>query len=171
MAWTAPVSFAANATLTAAQLNTYLRDNMLETEAAKAANEGSYMVVSGTNAIAERTPRFETIATGQTTASTSYVDLATVGPTITVTTGGKALVWIACQVANTGTNHTYMSLNASAGVGPEDWRSLSADVSMRLSNQIFYDGLTPGSCTFTAKYRVSAGTGTFTNRYLLVYPF
>lgn len=36
MAWTAPLTAALNGTLTAAQFNTHVRDNLLETEAAKA---------------------------------------------------------------------------------------------------------------------------------------
>lgn len=36
MAWTAPMTASANGTLTAAQFNTHVRDNLLETETAKA---------------------------------------------------------------------------------------------------------------------------------------
>jgi hypothetical protein len=38
------------------------------------------------------------------------------------------------------------------------------------SATFFISGLTPGSTTFTAKYRVSAGTGTFVNRSIVVVP-
>jgi hypothetical protein len=43
-------------------------------------------------------------------------------------------------------------------------------VSGQLSATFFVTGLNPGSTTFTAKYDVNAGTGTFANRTILVIP-
>ena len=54
MAWTAPMTAVANAVFTAAQFNTHVRDNLLETAPAKATTTGGYFVATGTNTIVQR---------------------------------------------------------------------------------------------------------------------
>ena len=101
MAWTAPMTAVAGNTLTAAQWNTHVRDNLLETAPAKATAAGRIFVTTAANAIAERVVDSETVATSQTTTSTSYTDLATTGPAVTVTTGARALVFYGAEMENT----------------------------------------------------------------------
>jgi hypothetical protein len=43
-------------------------------------------------------------------------------------------------------------------------------VATQSSATFFVTGLTPGSTTFTAKYDVNGGTGTFANRTIVVIP-
>lgn len=178
MAWTAPMTAVASSVFTAAQFNTFVRDNLLETAPAKATTSGSLFVGTGVNTIAERIPAKQRVGTSETTGSTSYTDLATAGPTVTVTTGTDALVLTTCTVADSasGTN-TYSSyaISGATTVAATDDRSIfmttaAANQGMRASVAYFEDALTPGSNTFTAKYRVISGTGTFGNRMLTVIP-
>lgn len=54
MAWTAPITFAAAAVLTAAQLNTNLRDNLNETAPAKVTTAGDLVYATAANALTRR---------------------------------------------------------------------------------------------------------------------
>lgn len=117
-----------------------------------------------------------TVATSQTTTSTSYTDLATAGPAVTVTTGTKALVTITCSMNNSTSNEAQVvsfavsgATSVSAGDG---WRLLFIGAATtdraRMSVTYLITGLTAGSNTFTMKYRVSGGTGTFSERSITV---
>lgn len=177
MAWTAPKTFVSNTTLTAADLNTYLRDNLNETGAAKATADGSYMISTGANAIVQRQGDRSTVITSQTTTSTSFTDLATVGPQVTVTTGTQALIMWGAQIENNGTDFAIMSYGCTGAT------TFSAGDSFALSHRdaaaagracmqhVYETGLSAGSNTITLKYRVTAGTGTFQRRRLVVLPY
>ena len=102
MAWSAPMTAVANATFTAAQFNQYVRENLNETAPAKATTSGGYFVADGVNSIAERFATGNTDLNSGTTTSTTFTDLtgAAIGPTVTVTTGTMALVFIHGQMGN-----------------------------------------------------------------------
>lgn len=178
MAWTAPMTFAAASALTAAQMNAFVRDNMLETAPAKATTAGRIFVATGANAIAERAVSGATVATSQTTASTSFTDLATSGPAVTVTTGTQAMVFVAAQMsnatANAFSNMSFAVSGATTSAAAIGRAIEHIDTGGTAGQQISrtgawtYIALTAGSNTFTAKYSVSAGTGTFVNRHLIV---
>lgn len=178
MAWTAPITWTAGSTLTAAQLNTYLRDNLLLSAPALASTPGAYMVATGANTLAQRKAKSAYISTSQTTTSTTMTDLATSGPAVTVTTGTRAFVVYSCAISNSGANNaTFMSFAVSGATteAAADSYSISLDgvsatQAPRLSNWR-WSSLTAGSNTFTAKYRVDAGTGTFAQRRISVFPF
>jgi hypothetical protein len=117
-----------------------------------------------------------TVATSQSTTSGTYVDLATVGPAVTVTTGTKALVILAVQLQN----DTALGL-ASMGFAVSGATTLAAaqatavsgranaDFISQMSAVYLVTGLTAGSNVFTAKYqRLSLGTSTFSNRVITV---
>jgi len=177
MVWTSPITFVAASILTAAQLNAHLRDNLLETAPAKATTAGRIFVSTGANAIAERAITAATIATSETTTSTTFTDLTTAGPTITVTTGSQAIVFVAAQMSNLSETQSsfvsYLVSGATSNPANVD-RGAAHQQRGNPSNQITRVGswslmnLNPGSNTFTAKYSVDAGTGTFSNRFLLV---
>lgn len=180
MAYTSPRTWVANAVLTAAQLNVDLRDNMNETAVAKATTSGSLVVVSGLNSLVERTPVHAEDFNSETTTSTTYTNLATVGPAVTATTGSRALVFITADIDNnTGGNKSLMSfaVTGASTVAADDNNSImikaetaSSTFIARMSGFRMLTGLTPGSSTFTAKYRVNGGTGTFNERYIFVMP-
>jgi hypothetical protein len=117
------------------------------------------------------------VATTQTTTSTSYTDLATAGPSVTVTTGTKALVIVGAFSYNSAVgNSSFMSaaVSGASTVAASDDICFSyapatsnTDIS-RASRAILLTGLTAGSNTFTAKYRASGGTASFGNRTITV---
>lgn len=180
MAWTSPITFVAQEILTSAQLNTYLRDNLNETAPAKATTSGSIFVGTGANAIAERIPAGATVSTSQTTSSTSFVDLTTVGPSVTMTTGTKAIISIYAGIAiDTSNNQAEVgyAVSGATTIAASSARCLQIDGEpagdeLRMSAVFFESGLTGGSNTFTMKYRVATGAtvGTFVDRHIVVIP-
>lgn len=179
MSWSTPLTAVSNATLTAAQWNASVRDNLLETAPAKATAAGRIFVTTAANAIAERVPSSATIATTETTASTTYVDLVSVGPTVTVTTGTSALIAITCGLSqNTVGGYCNASVLVSgassiaAGTFVLNFRSGAANQQLVATNFNLMTGLTAGSNTFKMQYNAGAGggTATFFNRHLVVIP-
>jgi hypothetical protein len=168
----------ANDILTAAQLNTHLRDNMLETAPAKATTASGYFVTTGTNAIAQRVPAKSFIATAETTTSTAYVDLATAGPSVTVTTGTRALIFHRCRMENSTANVGSFQSWAISGATVRSAASrtactidgIAAANFVQIGDVDMLTDLTAGSNTFACKYQVGAGTGTFSNRFIAVMP-
>jgi hypothetical protein len=175
VAWTAPMTAISGSVFTAAQFNTFVRDNLNECPASKATTPGSLFVVSDTNQLAERTPATATVATSQTTTSTSYTDLATVGPAVTVTTGPMALVGLYnANLNSSGTTASLMSyeVTGASAQAPNDNIAVgvATTTGTRAGALFLVTGLTPGSNTFTCRYRVGGGTGTYVDRRILVVP-
>lgn len=180
MAWTAPMTAVANTAFTAAQYNQFVRDNMLETAPAKALNEGGHFVATGVNAIAQRRSFRVLEAAEETTTSTSYVDLGTTGPAISVVTGTRCFVAMNVEMRNEGTNGACFATYAVTGattIAAQETRRVRADGTavednnyMRIGVYTLQTGLTPGLNTFTMKYRVSSNTGHFLNRELVCFP-
>jgi hypothetical protein len=120
-----------------------------------------------------------TVATSQTTTGTSYTDLATGGPSVTVDTGTRAMVIVTATIANnTASAYSYMDYAVSGATTRSASDSTAATVrqtgatsgqnqEIRLSSASIVT-LTAGRNTFTSKYRVSGGTGTFINREIIV---
>ena len=177
MAWTAPMTFTDGVPLTAAQLNTHLRDNLVETAPAKATTEGGYFVSTGPNSITERLTVSAIVPNLDTTSSTSFTDLdATDGPTVSVRTGSKAFVIISglMRVNNTTTAVSRMSYEVSgaSSISAADNFSIrnTGAAAIMPSFAHVVENLTPGNNTFTAKYRVSSSTGEFSTRRITVFP-
>lgn len=118
------------------------------------------------------------VSASQTVTSTSYTDMATVGPTVTVTTGTTALIGMYANLRNSNAAaQTHMSFEVSGAttIAADDATSImlqsdSANQRARIGAVLFVAVLTPGSNTFTAKYKVTAGTGTLDDRRLFVIP-
>jgi hypothetical protein len=115
------------------------------------------------------------VATSQNTTSTSYTDLGTVVST-TLTTGTKALVIHGARFYNNTSDAEAQQSFAVSGA-----TTVAADVKNSInqastypitffgfSRAVLLTGLTAGSNTFTLKYKVDAGTGTFLERNILV---
>lgn len=122
----------------------------------------------------------EFIADTEATSSVAYTDLTTIGPTVTRSIGpsGSALVTVTCFVFN-GTlgavNWMGYEVSGATSLVASDDRALALHSMVvngqgRISVVTHQTGLTPGVNTFTAKYRVNAGTGTYLNRQLIVTP-
>jgi hypothetical protein len=127
-------------------------------------------------------PQTASVDTSQSTTSTSFTDLSTAGPAVTVTIGanGIALVTLtaltdsatvgnrkdmafAVSGANTIAVNTNMMLRTSTSSGGS---------SIFCSSTFLMTGLNAGSTTFTAKYRRGGGDGSsiFANRTISVVP-
>jgi hypothetical protein len=171
MAWNAPITFVANAVLTAAQLNAQVRDNMSETAPAKATAANRIIVTTGANAVEEREIVEDYVDAEQTISSggTTYGDISggTVGPTVTLTTGTKALVLTSAHLKNAASGgHAWASFAISGATtdAATDERAVlfSADtasvggVRAGVSTLV---SLTAGTNTFTMKYKRSGTTG------------
>lgn len=121
---------------------------------------------------AQLTPEAALVATSETTTSTTYTNLTTAGPAVTVETGTKALVTIGA-IENSSASVVLMSFSISGATtqGATDTRSLVngvAGVNFAMSRTFNITGLTPGLNTFTTKYRVGGGTGTWGDREIIV---
>jgi len=179
MAWTTPATAVANATLPAATWNATVRDNLNATAVALASVSSQYFVATGVNALAARLLQTATVATSQTTATTSYTNLATVGPAVTVTTGTIAVAFFCAAVSNTAANSATdvsVAVSGASSVAASDaWRTVLDGVSANQVNRVVgmhcFTGLNAGSNTFTVQYKVGSGTGTFSDRELIVFPY
>ncbi len=177
MAWTAPVTWVAQA-LTAALLNQQLRDNLNETAPGKATTAGTFFVATGANAIAERSPTRTIVDTKETTTSGTFTDLATAGPAVTVTTGTAVLVIVTARLFNnTDTGQSVMSYAISGATTVAATNNFSiaftanaADAFIQVSGVWVHAGLTAGTNIFTAKY-AATNTGSFEFRQVAVIPF
>jgi len=176
MAYSTPLTAVSSTALTAAQWNASVRDNILETPAAKFTTAGRIFVSTGANAGAERAIESTTVSTSQTTTNTSYTNLATTGPVVTVTTGTRALVfgnafmssnsigqksWISCAVSGATTL-------AASDIISGEFQAYGSNAEYRGGFATLFKALNAGSNTFTMQYRVSAGTTTYQDRELTV---
>lgn len=179
MAWTTPMTFVPGNVLTAAQLNTHLRDNMLETAPGRASVLNSLFVSQSPFHIEERTIKSSRVAATQGLTSSSYIDLATVGPSVTCETSTTAIVFLNATITP-GTTDT--SCGMSFGVtGDSNRPAADKDAilidgttggnALRVGTNIFVTDLTPGINVFTAKYKSGGSANTnFNDRFIGVLP-
>lgn len=115
---------------------------------------------------------FNETAAVETTASTSYTDLATVGPTLTITTSGIWLIgWGARIYNNTAATGTQMALSVN-GAAPtqavDNYASAIAGGASNAANNARFATFTlSAGNTVRGRYAVTGGSGTFQNRWLL----
>lgn len=175
MAWTAPMTAIAGSVFTAAQFNQHVRDNLNQCPAAKALTPGGYFAVADANLIAQRVPASAYVAASQTTTSTAFADLTTIGPQVTVDTGSSATVTLYnANLNSVATVSSLMSFDVTGAstVAASDSTSVGTATSSgaRAGATFLVTGLTPGTNIFTCRYRVGSGTGTFVDRRLTVFP-
>lgn len=112
------------------------------------------------------------VTTSETTTSTSYTNLATTGPAVTLSPGSSTTQIIlvsATQALNGGAggDTTYASVSI-AGAAASDNDAGQAGGGNNQTRPILASGVGNGS-THTMKYRVTAGTGTFSKRRLIAF--
>jgi len=140
---------------------------------------GQVLSVSGgvpawtTPAAATPTTANALVATQETTTSTSYTDLTTSGPAVTVTTGTKVLVIISSKQGNepNETMHTSYAVSGATTIAASDavgYLARQPNYSFASASRASVVTVTAGSNTFTAKYRVTGGTGYFSDREIFV---
>jgi hypothetical protein len=165
-----------NSTLTAAQWNASVRDNLLMTVPAVTTAAGTIFVGTAANTVGQRVVTSDTIDTSETTTSTTFVDITTVGPQVTLTTGVLALIFYAAQMNNSTVGSASLvswAVSGATSVAAGDATSINIDAAATFQDVRAADvrratGLTAGSNTFKLQYRVSANTGTFLRRHLVV---
>ena len=137
-----------------------------------ATNTWSYMPPGGFPASA-----VANVDTGETSTSTSYTDLATPGPAVTLNTGTKALVIITARMYVGATLTDVFASYAVSGattIAAGNSRAIylgSSGINLPVigvSAASLLTGLTAGSNTFTMKYRVSGNTGNWDRRWISV---
>lgn len=179
MTWSAPMTAVANTIFTAAQFNQYVRDNLNETAPAKAVSSGQYFVANGPNAIGTRKSFNDIVAGAESTASTTYTDLATTGPAVSVLSGPTVLVLISVGIS-TDTNNsaafagygiTGATSRAATDAEACEMDGITLGNSMRYTIASHATGLTPGVNTFTMKYRAGSNTATYSNRQIICVPW
>lgn len=162
MAWTVPRTWVAGEVVTDAIMNAHVRDNFRALVPQHALTDAS-----------------------ETTTSTTYTNLATVGPAVTIACTGSAYVIIGGQIWNnvSGQNALMSYVVRNSGdtadvVAANDIWCISRRIggaggdlfqSSYLSRQT---SLGSGTFIFRAKYRVDGGgaTGTFFHRWIIVIP-
>lgn len=181
MAWSTPLTAVSNAALTAAQWNASVRDNLAETVPAKATAAGNIFVSTGPNVVAQRIPSSDTVNAAETTTSTSYVNLSSSGPTCSsVVSDTRVIAWWAAQLNNSAASgEAKSSIDISGSTTTAATDNYCLDVQSPASGgfvdvcsaRVVRLTVTAGTNTYQMKYRVTAGTGTFRNRTLVVLPF
>jgi hypothetical protein len=120
------------------------------------------------------------VSASETTTSTTYADLATVGPAATVTVGpsGRVLVILSAHLSGSAAaDGVFMSyaISGATTVAAGDDVALHV-VTQAATNGIKFayihlnTGLAAGPTTWTAKYRITADTATFRYRRIIVIP-
>jgi hypothetical protein len=182
MAWTVPMTAVAGSVLTAAQMNTYVRDNLSETMPAKAGLPSSYFVTAGWGEIVARRANAWTDDTTLAISATSFDDPAEgrPGPELTIETGVTALVGFRAVVkVPSATARIEVGYEVLGATQREASRSRSIGYSasgnaagmwLRTGTVDLCTGLTPGMNTFKLLYNVSSGTGSVEYRRLWVLP-
>ncbi|QDN64454.1 hypothetical protein [Streptomyces sp. S1D4-14] len=169
----------AGSVFTAAQFNQTIRDNLAETAPSKATVPGSYFAVSDTNQISQRTPAASTVNVSESTLSTSFVDLTTLGPQVTVNTSTSALILVTAEISNnTASQAGRVGVNISGATtetvdGTYVLRQETNGTAEfnRCTVARLHTTLTPGTNTFRMVYCATGGTAAFNYRNLIVFPY
>lgn len=179
MVWTAPMTAVDTAMFSCQEYNLHIRDNLLETAPAKVTAKGQYFVTAGARQVAAYGIGDNFVTTAQTRTSTSFGDLTTVGPTVTITTGVSALVWFAVAMSHSNANSQCSASVAVSGASTikanNHWRIIhdgkaAGNVTRTMGMHRFAAELKPGSNTFKVQYKSNGSTATFSRRYLAVMP-
>jgi hypothetical protein len=124
-------------------------------------------------------PVAATVATSESTASTTYTNLNTPGPAVTVSvsaTGSALVILTANMVDSSNSGGCYMSFGSGGAASASDTMSLQSDNPRTAPTQAsaiyLVTGLISGSVTLTTYYRADPGViCMFANRSILVFPY
>lgn len=122
-------------------------------------------------------PKSAGVLTEESTSSTSFTDLATAGPAVTLQTGTSAIVSLSAEFQH-GTAGAAMRMGVAVSGATTLAASTdnclllvntNANYEIQYTRLLLLTGLTAGSNTFTAKYNVGSGSGSFFKRNLTVW--
>lgn len=117
------------------------------------------------------------VNTTETTTSSTYTDLATSGPSVTLNTGSAVIVTLSAVVENTlgsgNTGYTSVAVSGATTLAASDTNAVfgsgtGAGFGISLCRRFKLTGLTPGSNTFKLQYRRDGSTWGFHNRSIVV---
>ncbi|MCX8559757.1 hypothetical protein OS122_02440 [Mycolicibacterium mucogenicum] len=129
------------------------------------------------------TPTTATVATSESTSSTTYADLTTTTDSVTATVGASGIVMVNVGASiswSTSSVQTFIgvALSGANTVAASDEFALIARLytngtqpMLQINTVFLMTGLTPGSTTFKMKYKVGGNSNTFANRKITVIPF
>jgi hypothetical protein len=194
LAWSTPATAVANTQLPAATWNLSVRDNMntLAPAIADLPNELVIRQSSSSGTVRSITTNggvaTDTIATLESTTSTSYTNLTTVGPQVTVNSP-SGWVFVVAYVntqttvtATGGTDGSGMSYELDGPVtsiaASDTWATMtsqpvaapSENTQFRTTSARLHAVTANEDVVITCKYRTTSGTGYYSNRYLLALP-
>lgn len=108
----------------------------------------------------------------ETTASGTFTDLATFGPSCNVTVGpsGTVAVIMAAQMQAASGAAAVMSVSIDGNAASDNNSVVSTGSNDTQCGITIPSGLTPGTRSFVAKYRTTSGTSGFLRRAMLVIP-
>lgn len=112
------------------------------------------------------------IVTQQSTNSTAYVDLASPGPSVTLTVpqSGEVTVNLAAFVNTTAAGYMSVAVSGVTTLAASDENAAASLFGGMINRLIHLKGLNPGTTTFTAKYKAGSGTVPFSYRNIIVDP-
>lgn len=181
MTWIATQRFIDGDPLTAAQLNTFVMDNLDASCAGIARNKGRYIVTSGYRQLAER-QWVRAYASGTVTATNDWPsdpdEEDDLGPSVTFEHGGSFLCYYSCRIQRVTTDG-FMNYAPVPDPTPEGLSVYSYAVRStkstyeRMGSHMLFTGLEPGMNTVTMKYGRNSGngaTGNYAQRRLSVLP-
>jgi hypothetical protein len=119
------------------------------------------------------------VATLESTASTSFTDLATVGPAVTINTGTSVIAFMSVSGYNNSLGNTSfvgVAVSGATTLAASDANAMTASEYqgggywLQMSRVLLLTGLTAGSNIFTMKYRADGSTWNWKNRSLAILP-
>ena len=120
-----------------------------------------------TSAMVNLTAQTADVATQETTTSTSYTDLATGGPAVTLSPGvtQDQRLDVAGSIANgSAAAYSYMSIAIAAAAAADGDSARHAITTLLVSSRGTLATAVASGGVHTAKYRVTANTGTYAER-------
>ena len=120
-----------------------------------------------------------TISASESTSTTSYTDLTTVGPTVTVSTMTTAIVLLGTSMTTNvvnGVSKMSVAVSGASSISATDATCIQNEfyannVGFQVGAAFWMSGLTPGSNIFTAKYQAgNSALASFANRSIAVVP-
>lgn len=184
MAWTAPITFYDGDPLTAAQLNTFVADNLNATAPGIAVTPHQFIVSSGKNSLAARQwVRYvdQTFFPIEAEWPADPDEEAEQGPTVTFPHGGSFLLLYSCFLrVETGTGAANYCPVITDGPGEindvyEYGVRNSSTSWIKSGSHALIQGVEPGVTTVTMKYGSTPGSGApattrYSNRKLTAIP-
>lgn len=177
MVWTTPMTAVAFEPFSAAEYNTHIRDNLLQTGVAKAGAAHEYLVSTGLNTVDWRLAGTSGRDTENSTTSTTYLEL-TNSFEVGLNTGTSAIVIASCIMRNTTAGSSCSmsyGVTGATSIDPSDsWRLMTTQDDggyVGMSRVSMQTSLNPGFNIFRPWYRSGGGNAFFHTRSLIVIPF